>query len=109
MEEKETKNLEYLRKLMGQYLNTLRTPKSKKEYYVAEIEFQDYSELGCVIANMIKLCILALDSEAQEISKTIKNPAINVGLILEFVLQLFPVDEFELLSEINELLIEEAN
>ena len=54
---------------------------------------------------MLKLCILALDSEAQEISKRIKNPSVDVALILEVVLQLFPVDEFELLSEINELFI----
>jgi len=51
---------------------------------------------------------LALDSEAQEISNRFKNPSIDVALILEVVLQLFPVDEFELLSEINELLISDS-
>lgn len=105
METKEIKDLEYLRKLMNRYLNTLKTPNDKTEFYTAEIKLLNYGELGCVITNMLKLCILALDSEAPEISKTIKNPSINVALILEVVLQLFPVDEFELLSEINEFLI----
>jgi hypothetical protein len=58
---------------------------------------------------MLKLCILALDSESQEISQRIKNPSVDVGLILEVVLQLFPVDEFELLSEINELFVADSS
>lgn len=109
METKEIKNAEYLKKLIRQYLNTLKAPNDKTEYYTAEIKLLDYGELGCVITNMLKLCIIGLDSESQEISKTIKNPNINVALILEVVLQLFPVDEFELLSEINELLIADNN
>ena len=109
MEAKEIKDLEYLKKLMSLYLNTLKMSANNTEYYIAEIKLLLYGELGCVIANMLKLCILALNSEAQEISKRIKNPSVDVALILEVVLQLFPVDEFELLSEINELLIEDSN
>ncbi|WP_264536425.1 hypothetical protein [Flavobacterium sp. N1736] len=109
METKEIKDLEYLRKLMSLYLNTLKPPSDKTEYYTAEIKLLHYGELGCVITNMLKLCIVAMDSESQQISKTIKSPAINVALILEVVLQLFPVDEFELLSEINELLIADSS
>lgn len=105
MKTEEIKDLEYLRKLMTKYLNTLKTPNDKTEFYTAEIKFLNYYELGCVITNMLKLCVLALDSETQKISDTIRNPSINVSLILEVVLQLFPVDEFELLSEINEFLI----
>jgi len=106
MEAKEIKDLQYLRKLMSQNLNTLKGPNDKTEFYTAEIKLVNYFELGCVITNMLKLCILALDHEAPKISGTVKNPSINVALILEVVMQLFPVDEFELLSEINELLIE---
>ena len=109
MEVKETKDMEYLKKLMGLYLNTLKMPANTTEYYTAEIKLLHYGELGCVITNMLKLCILALDSEAQEISKRIKNPSVDVALILEVVLQLFPVDEFELLSEINDLFIVDSN
>lgn len=105
MKTEEIKDLEYLRKLMTRYLNTLKTPNDKTEFYTAEIKFLNYYELGCVITNMLKLCVLALDSESQKISDTTINPSINVSLILEVVLQLFPVDEFELLSEINEFFI----
>ena len=98
METKESKDLEYLRKLMSRCLNTLKTPTDNTEYYTAEIKLLNYGELGWVISNMLKLCILGLDTESQKISKTIKNPTIDVALILEVVLQLFPVDKFELLS-----------
>jgi hypothetical protein len=108
METTEIKRLEYLKKIMSLYLNTLKIPIDNTEYYTAEIKLLHYGELGCVIASMLKLCILALDSEVQEISKRIKKPSIDVALILEVVLQLFPVDEFELLSEINELLIADS-
>lgn len=109
MEIAETKKIENLKKLVSRYLSTLKASTDNTEYYTAEIKLLHYGELGCVITNMLKLCILALDSEAQEISKRIKNPSVDVALILEVVLQLFPRDEFELLSEINELLIVDSN
>lgn len=51
----------------------------------------------------MKLCIIALDHDGAEIPKTIQNQTIDVGLILGIALQLFPIDEFELLNEIREL------
>lgn len=51
---------------------------------------------------MLKMCVLALDQDAHKISETGKDTSINVGLVLEVVLQMFPIDEFELLSEIGE-------
>lgn len=57
---------------------------------------------------MLKLCVMALDQEKHKISEEDENSSINVGLILETALQLFPIDEFELLSEINEVLIADS-
>jgi hypothetical protein len=57
---------------------------------------------------MIKLCILALDHEADKISMTNRNQ-INVSLILETVLEMFPLDEFEFLSEISDMFIPKNN
>ncbi|SHH27980.1 hypothetical protein SAMN05443663_106268 [Flavobacterium defluvii] len=72
--------------------------------YIAQIKLTNYDELGCVLNNMLKLCIIAIDHNANIINKN-KNSAIDVSLILEILLQLFPVDEFELLTEINQKLI----
>ena len=47
--------------------------------------------------------MLALDQEPPEISKTIKNPAINVASVLEIVAQLLPLDEIEFLDEMHQI------
>jgi hypothetical protein len=49
----------------------------------------------------LKLCIVALDQDSAEIPSTVKNQSIDVGLILGIALQLFPIDEFELINEIS--------
>ncbi|MBF4518467.1 hypothetical protein IRZ71_19090 [Flavobacterium sp. ANB] len=103
MVENETKNLENLRKLTARYFNTLNPSNDKTGTYTAQIKFANYFELGCVITNMIKLCILAVDQDSHKISD--KNSSINVSLILEMILEMFPMNEFELLSDISEILI----
>ncbi len=97
----EIEKLKNLKKLSAQYLNILK-PNGKKGYN-AEIKMLNYSELGCVIISMLKLCILALEQSNN------KNSSIDVGLILEQALHLFPTDEMELLDLINEMLLLESN
>ncbi|WP_289665295.1 hypothetical protein [Flavobacterium panacagri] len=99
MEMNEVKKLDEIKKLSRLYLNTLK-PKDGKSPS-AEIKMLNYSELGCVITNMLKLCILALEQD------NCKNQAIDVGLILEQALYLFPTDEMELLDLIQEMLVQE--
>lgn len=99
----EIKNLEDIKKLTTGFLNTLKPAKDEKDCYTAEVKVLDYYELGCVITNMLKLCILALEHDEHKISETRKDQSINVALMLEVVLQLFPLDEFEFLSEIKQL------
>lgn len=98
METAEIEKVNYLKKQSAQYLNIL---KSAEKGYNAEINVLNYSELGCVITNMLKLCILALEND------NYKKPLIDVGLVLEQALQLFPTDEMELLDIINEMQIKE--
>lgn len=102
METNEIKKLENLKKLIFPYFSTLKSVNDKKGAYTAKIELSNHYELGCVITNMLKMCVLALDQDAHKISETGKDTSINVGLVLEVVLQMFPMDEFELLSEIGE-------
>lgn len=109
METKEIKNLDNIKKITALYFNTLKRANDEKDVYTAEIKFINYYELGSVIKNMLQLCILAVDHETHKISETGKNQSINVGLILELVLQLFPLDEFEFLDEINETSIAESS
>jgi hypothetical protein len=108
MEINETEKMENLRKLTASYFTTLKPCNDKKGSYAAQIKLTNYSELGCVITEIIKLCIVALDHEAHKTSDTIKNSPINVSLILEMVLELFPSDEFEVLDDINKMFIADS-
>ena len=108
MEINEIKNLENIRKLSVRYFKTLKPVTHKTDMYAAEIRVLNYCELACVISNILKLCILSLDQEAPEISETVNNPSINVGIVLEIVAQLLPLEEIEFLDEINQMLITDS-
>ena len=103
METNEIEKLENLRKLIASYFNASKSGNDQSEVYNAQLNI-NYYELGCVITNMIKMCILTLDYEGDKRSSTNKNP-INVSLILEMVLEMFPMNEFELLGEINQMVV----
>lgn len=105
METNEIKKLEYLQKLITLHFRTLKPTNDQSKTYTAQIKVQNYFELGCIITDMLKLCILALNDNAN-IEKD-KSKAIDVALILETVLSIFPLDEFELITEINEVMINE--
>ncbi|MEO6174493.1 MAG: hypothetical protein ABIP27_05010 [Flavobacterium circumlabens] len=107
METNEIKKLQNLRELIASYFNTLKSTNDKSEAYTTQIKILNYYELGYVITNMLKMCILTLHHEEEKISGKDKNEVINVALILEMVLEMFPLDEFELLGEINQMIIED--
>ena len=108
METNEIKNLDELKRLTSIYFRTLKPSDNQSKTNIAQIEFMNYSELGYVITDMLRLCIVALNQEANKVSNTNKN-AIDVALILEIALQLFPLHEMELLSEIDLLCNENSN
>ena len=101
METNEIETLAKLKKLTAQYFTTLKPTKNKNSYAV-QFKVVNYLELGCVITDMLKLCILALDHDMHKIEE-MKHESINVSLILETVVQMFPLDEFEFLSYVGEI------
>lgn len=108
IETNEIKNLEKLKRLTSLYFKTLKPTNDQSKTNIAELNFMNYSELGYVIVDMLRLCILALNQEANKISQTNKN-AIDVALILEIIVQLIPLNEMEFLSEIDLLCNEDSN
>lgn len=99
MEIEEFKKLESIKRLASTCLTTLKPVKDKSGNHTAEIRVYDYYELASVIRNLLKLAIVALDQDGAEVPSTIKNQSIDVGLILGIALQLFPIDEFELIKK----------
>lgn len=106
METDEIKKLETIKELSALLRTTLKPANDKRGMYNAEIRVYDYYELASIIRNLIKLCVIALDQDSAEVPPTIESQYIDVGLILGIALQLFPVDEFELLNEITDLFSE---
>jgi len=104
METTEIKKLEHLKQLIARHHNINNKATAEKKMCTTHINLLNYYELGCIITEMLKLCILALDQQAHQISETRKTPPINVSLILETVLEIFPLGELELLSEITEMM-----
>ncbi|MBF4516375.1 hypothetical protein IRZ71_08475 [Flavobacterium sp. ANB] len=102
MQTNETETLARLKKLTALHFRTLKPANDNSKNYIAQIEILNYFELGCVITDMIKLCILALDHDMHKVEEK-KNQSINVSLVLETVLQLFPLSEMEFLSCVGEV------
>ena len=105
METNETETLARLKQLATLHFQTLKPANDKSEAYVFKIKIINYFELGCLITDMLKLCILALDNDMDNL-KVNKNDAINVSLILEMVLQMIPMDELEFLSDVEDMVNE---
>ncbi|MFQ6600618.1 hypothetical protein [Flavobacterium sp. C3NV] len=104
METTEIKKLEHLKQLIARHHNINNKANNQKEVYTTQIKLLNYYELGCIITEMLKLCILALDQETYKLSEMRNTPSVNVSVILETVIQMFPLDELELLSEITEMM-----
>ncbi|MCD0465978.1 hypothetical protein [Flavobacterium sp. ENC] len=102
MEKNEIENLKNLKKLAAGYLKSTDPIGSKTKDLVTTIKLQSYFELSCVITDLLRLCILSLEEEEHKTAIDRKS-GINVIIILEMVLQLFPREEFEFLSELNQL------
>lgn len=101
MKTDEIENLEIIKRLTTSCFTALKPTRDKNNVHIAEIRVYDYYELASVIRHLLKLCIVALDQDSAEVPSTVKNQTIDVGLILGIALQLFPIDEFELINEIS--------
>ena len=108
MEKNAMENEEKFKKLMRYYFKTLKSANKENEQYVAKVAFSSYYELGCTINEMLKLCILGVENDIHKISETDIRTTINLPLILEVVHQLFPLDAFEFLDEIDEMFLKKV-
>ncbi|MCP2026177.1 hypothetical protein L1276_001317 [Flavobacterium sp. HSC-32F16] len=103
METNESETVKNLKRLTTLYFKTLKPRTDNSNEYFVPIKIQNHFELGCIISDMLKLCILALDHDMHNVPEK-KNQSINVSLILETVLQLFPLDEMEFLGYVGEVI-----
>lgn len=67
--------------------------------YIISLEVSDYKDLLFTLADVIKVAIVALDSEENS-SKFIIDSRSNIKSLLEIAVQLIPFQEAEILDEI---------
>ncbi|MDA6071855.1 hypothetical protein NJT12_19710 [Flavobacterium sp. AC] len=65
METNEIEKLENLKKIIEKYFNNPRSDRS--EFYTPQIKI-NYYELGCMIINMLKMCVLTIDNEGHQLA-----------------------------------------
>lgn len=106
METNETKTLKELQELAEKGFKTLRPAMHKKGLYNVEIDVEGYLDLLFTVANLIKVSIMALDTD-EPFSNHISNPPTNITNMLEIALQLLPYEEAEFLDKSRELFLKE--
>lgn len=85
METNETKTLKELRELSGRSFKTLRPNYHKKGLYSVDLDVEGYLDLLFTVANLIKVSILALDSDESS-SDQVPDPPTNIENMLEIAL-----------------------
>ena len=87
------------------YFEKLKKVENKQDHFTVTINTSSFSELNLMACDILKVCVLALDSESPNLSRLIPNREINVSGLLELALQLMP-NELELLDELHETHLE---
>lgn len=83
------------------YFEKLKKVEGKQDHFTVSINTFNFNELNLMVCDILKACVLALDSESPNLSRLIPNREINVSGLLELALQLMP-NELELLDELHE-------
>lgn len=91
-----------------EYFTQLKRDQKKEDLFILELKVSGYNELNLMVADILKVSILALDSDPPYISHTIRNPEINVLGLLELALQLMPHGEIELLDELHQFYLKQG-
>lgn len=84
------------------YFTRLKPDPKNGELFVVELKVSGYNELNSMISDILKVSILAIESDVPYVSRTLFNPEINVMGLLEIALQLMPHGEIELLDEVHQ-------
>lgn len=79
------------------YLLEKRNEKSK--HYEIKIEVSDYKELLFTLSDLLKVAVLALDTEENS-SKFIIDSRSNIKALLEIAMQMIPFQEATVLDEV---------
>jgi len=95
-----------LKELEKMHFHALKPYIPEKGLYSTELITEGYCETSFMISNLIKVCILALETENIP-TRIVPQHHHNVSEVLGYILDLIPHDEMEFLDKARKLLSEQ--
>jgi hypothetical protein len=95
-----------LRQMAEKHFVLLESKNKAKKRDVVALNLSGYSDVMFLIADIVKVSLLALEFETS--STRIPEPNINISGVLSIILDLLPYEEAELLDCIREAVLEPA-
>ena len=95
-----------LREMAAKHFVLLESKNIAKKRDVIELNLSGYSDVMFLIADIVKVSILALDGAQIESSSRIPEPTTNISGVLGIILDLLPYEEADLLDHIREVVLQ---
>ena len=92
-----------LRELAAKHFALLESQNPKKGLDTLQLNLSGYSDVMFLMADIVKVCMLALEGETS--SSRIPEPATNISGVLGIILDLIPYEEAELLDTIRQQIL----
>jgi hypothetical protein len=96
-----------LRQLAEKHFVLLESQNPKKKRDTIQLNLSGYSDVMYLIADITKVCMLALEGETS--SNRIPEPMVNISGVLGIVLDLIPYEEAELLDKMREAVLKSGH
>lgn len=100
--------IEELKRVAEKSFRTLKPLETDKEKRSATVELNSYVELHFLVLNVLKVAVAALDADTHNVTN-VEGAPFAVKNVLEFAMQLIPLEEAYLLDEVYGMVVGEGN
>lgn len=95
--------LDKIKKLTEEHFDTLKPHPHRKDIFHINLITEGYLETSFIIANLIKVCIMALEADYIP-NRLVHEPEHNISQVLGYILNMMPYEEMEFLDKVKDLL-----
>ena len=93
-----------LREMAAKHFVLLESQNIKKKRDTIQLNLSGYSDVMFLIADIVKVCILALEADTS--CNRIPEPTTNISGVLGIILDLVPYEEADLLDHLREAVLQ---
>lgn len=97
---------EPLREVATNHFRLLEAKNVNRKRDVLELSLSGYGDVMFLIADIVKVCLLALEGVQTENCSRVVEPTSNISGVLGIVLDLLPYEEMDFLDKIREAVLE---